>query len=94
MGTKKFSTKLKAIKLLFGAKQYIVFTVKGDKADVAGYGRDDLAEVMAMAIQIRKSYNFMVRMIEDFSQDEDELQKLVAMRKAITAVDNREIKSE
>lgn len=88
MVTQKFRARVNAFRQIFRSNQFIVFSVKNGKPDAVAYGEDDLAEVMQMAIQMKKSYNQMVKMIEAAAEQQDELQTLMQMRQALEAVDD------
>lgn len=88
MGAQKLSAKLKGIWLILTANHVLLMTVKNGNMDGVGFGGGDLSEIMTIAIQVKRTYNSMINMIENSAEEAGELHSLLEMRKTIEELDD------
>ncbi len=81
--------KIRAIWQLIRANQLFLFTQRktGDDVLALGMGVGDLQDMMLIAIEIKKSYNSMVNMIEQAAVEGGELHLLNELKKTIQEIE-------
>lgn len=84
------TTKLKAIKKIITAKHVMLFTKKSGDTPVEayGFGTGSLHDIMLIAIELKKSYNRTVDMVEQGATEEGTLHAFMEMKKTIEALEN------
>lgn len=78
------TTKIRAIGKIIRADHVMLFTKKdGGQVDAYGFGKGSLHDIMLMAIQLKKSYNTTIDMIEQGATEEGTLHAFMEMKKTV-----------
>lgn len=83
MGTKK----LRAIWSIIRSNQVMLFTDKKDGIDVYGFGvTDSLKDIIIMAVELKKAYNNLVKMVDAGAAELGELHAVREFKEALEEI--------
>lgn len=84
------TNKIRAIVQILRADHVLIHTKRGDAPVVPfGFGKGDLATMMLLSIELKKSYENMVKGVNNAAVETGELHALEALRKTVdTEIEN------
>lgn len=82
--------KLRAVVQILRADHVLIHTKRGDNpVEPFGFGRGDLATMMLLSVELKKSYENMLRGVNNAAVETGELHALEALRKTVdTEIEN------
>lgn len=80
------AAKLRAIGRIIRSKQMLLLTLDRRGVDALGFGRGELHEIAQMAVEIKKSYNSILELLEEVSTEEGELHAYRELLKTMEAM--------
>lgn len=84
------TNKIRAIIAIIRADHILLHTKRGDNpVEPFGFGKGDLAALMLLAVELKKSYENMLQGVNNAAVETGELHTLEALRKTVdTEIDN------
>jgi len=81
--------KFRAVRQVLSADHVMLFTKKGNKDVVGfGFGHGGLSDMMLMAVEIKKSYNNITKMIDEAAVESGELHALSELKKTLEVIED------
>lgn len=76
--------KIRAIWRVITCKHLLLFTKhKEIRPKVVGFGKGDLHDIFSMAVEIKASYDYMIKLCEEVAAEEGELHILNELKKTV-----------
>ena len=83
------TNKLRAIWRIVKADHILLFTKEGEgSVQSFGFGKGGLQEIMLMAVEVKKSYNSMVSMLQNAAVETGELHALNELKEAVEKLED------